>query len=424
MKKNLTHEPLIKHEGQELIFDNLSNPRVVSEFIDILNGTLNSNNKNLILNFKNVQAAFPNVSVPIAGIIENMSLRGISFEFYYLTDYLKKLSIKTPLRVQENKELAQKASLDKIWRFDSADDIYLLINSFVDELSQIIVCEKGVLEGFEWSINEVLDNVLQHSSRSFGYVMGQVHPKTKHFVFCVYDTGQGIYNSLLSSSIHKPKNPVEALKLAVKEGVTRDKKIGQGNGLWGLHQIINENTGILNIISNSACYNLTNNEFKTFDRVPQLPYDNGCIVDFQLDYGKEISISKALGGYEPVNLKLESLEDNVGNITIDMQNKESGVGTRKSGEKIRNELINIYKQSNKNITLDFANINIISSSFADELIGKLVTEFGFYGFNNIFKLKNMNANVQSIVQRSVAQRMMESFNGKVKDKSNEKHSGK
>ena len=92
---------------------------------------------------------------------------------------------------------------------------------------------------------------------------------------------------------------------------------------------------------------------------------------------------------------------------------------RKSGEKIRFELINVYKQSNKTITLDFANINIISSSFADELIGKLVTEFGFYGFNNIFKLKNMNANVQSIVQRSVAQRMMESFNGKHDDNSND-----
>ena len=418
MKKNFTFEPLISQDGKELIFDNLTHPRVVSEFIDILNETIKAYDKNLILNFKNVKGAFPNVSVPIAGIIENMGLRGLDFEFYYLSDYLKKLSIKSPLRVQENKELAQKTSLDKIWRFDSADDIYLLINSFVDELSQIIVCEKGVLEGFEWSINEVLDNVLQHSSRSYGYVMGQVHPKTKHFIFCVYDTGQGIYNSLLSSSLHKPKNPVEALILAVKEGVTRDKKIGQGNGLWGLHQIVSENTGILNITSNSACYNLTNNEFKTFDRVSQLPYDNGCIVDFQIDYGKEISISKALGGYEPVNLKLESLEDNAGNFNIVLHDKESGVGTRTSGEKIRNELINIYKQSSKNITLDFANINIISSSFADELIGKLVTEFGFYGFNNIFKMKNMSTSVQSIVQRSVAQRMMESFNGKGVDKSN------
>ncbi len=420
MKKDFQSQSLIKQEGQELIFQNLANPRVVLEFVEILNSTLNSYNKNLILNFKNVEGAFPNVSVPVAGIIENMSSKGINFEFYYLTDYLKKLSIKAPLRVQENKELAQKASLDRIWRFDSADDIYLLINSFVSELSQIIVCEKGVLEGFEWSINEVLDNVLQHSSRSFGYVMGQVHPTTKHFVFCVYDTGQGIYNSLLSSSVHKPKSPVEALKLAVKEGVTRDKKIGQGNGLWGLHQIVSENTGILNIISNSACYNLTNNEFKTFDRVPQLPYDNGCIVDFQIDYSKEISISKALGGYEPANLKIESLEDNAGNIIITLNTKESGVGTRKSGEKIRNELINVYKQSSKSITLDFDDINIISSSFADELIGKLVTEFGFYGFNNIFKLKNMNSSVQSIVQRSVAQRMMESFNGKGDDKSSNK----
>ena len=61
--------------------------------------------------------------------------------------------------VKENKELAQKSSLDKIWKFESADDIYLLINSYVKKLSEIIVCEKGVLEGFEWSINEVLDNV-------------------------------------------------------------------------------------------------------------------------------------------------------------------------------------------------------------------------------------------------------------------------
>lgn len=116
------------------------------------------------------------------------------------------------------------------------------------------------------------------------------------------------------------------------------------------------------------------------------------------------------------NLKIESLEDSAGNITIDLVNKDSGFGTRKSGEKIRNEIINIYKQTNKTITIDFDGIKIISSSFADELIGKLVSEFGFYGFNNLIKLRNMNSDVQSIVQRSVAQRMMESFNGDKKNR--------
>lgn len=410
MKSNFKQEQIITQDGNELIFKNLTNPRVIGEFIEIINSNLRSRDKNFILNFKEVKGVFPNIGVPLSGIIENMSSKGFGFEFYYLSDYLTTLSIKNPLRVKENKELAQKSSLDKIWKFESADDIYLLINSYVEKLSEIIVCEKGVLEGFEWSINEVLDNVLQHSNKSFGYVMGQVHENSKHFVFCVYDTGQGIYNSLLQSP-HKPKTPDEALKLAVSEGITRDKKVGLGNGLWGLHQIVIENTGQLNIVSSSAAYNLTNTKVSIYPNQPQLPYDNGCVVDFQLDYSKEISISKALGGYAPVNLKMESLDDDAGNIIVNLQSKESGVGTRQSGEKIRNELINIYKQLNKTITLDFANINIISSSFADELIGKLVTEFGFYGFNNIFKLKNMNADVQSIVQRSVAQRMMESFNG-------------
>ena len=111
--------------------------------------------------------------------------------------------------------------------------------------------------------------------------------------------------------------------------------------------------------------------------------------------------------------KLISIGDIVknaeGRISIVIKSKESGIEIRKSGEKIRTELINIHRQSGKSITLDFKDLNIVSSSFADELIGKLVAEYGFYAFNNVFKLKNMNTSVQSIVQRSVAQRMIESF---------------
>ena len=407
MAKSEIHDTLLTRNDREIHFHDLTNPKVVSEFIEIINGFHHSANKHFVLNFEGTKASFPNVCAPISGIIETLTTQGFSFDFVNLSKYLQKLSLSKPLKVKENKDDA-KNTLDKVWRFDSADEIYFLINSFVDELSQVVICEKGVLDAFEWSINEVLDNILQHSGNTYGYVMGQVHKRTKHFAFCAYDSGKGIYQSLLNS-VHKPKSPGDALALAVKEGITRDKKIGQGNGLWGLHQIVSENTGILNISSGSASYSLTNNEYRIFENIPLLPNNNGCIVDFQLDYNKEISISKALGGYEPVNMKIESLEDDFGNIIIDLKNKESGVGTRKSGEKIRNELVNIQKQSGKNITLDFKDLNIVSSSFADELIGKLVAEFGFYTFNNVFKLKNMNTNVQSIVQRSVAQRMIESF---------------
>ncbi len=388
----------------------LDNPKVINCFIEQLNEHIKNGDKEIVIEFSDTKKAFPNTCVPIAGIIEYLKMNHVfDIRFMNTNQYLKDVAIEQPLRVIENKLLAQKDCLNKIWRFDSIEDAYILVNSFVQELSQVIVCEKGVLDGFAWAINEVLDNVIQHSGKNYGYVMGQVHKRRRNFVFCIYDTGMGIFKSL-EHSIHKPKNPAEALKLAVKERVTRDKKVGQGNGLWGLSQIIKENTGILNIISDRASYKQTNLSVKTTSKnIQELIGMMGCSVDFQLNYKKEISISKALGGYEYVNVQLEEMEDETGNIQIKLQERNTGVGTRKSGEKIRNELINIYHQTGKKIILDFSNINVISSSFADELIGKLAVKYGFVGFNNLFALKNMSPTVQTIVQRSVAQRMMESF---------------
>ncbi len=401
----------IEKENNKFKFStNLNNPNIVIEFIDLLNQSYSEGIKNILLDFESVNSAYPNICTPISGIANDLAKKNIfSFEYLNLNKYLEKISIANPFKVIENLDIAQISCLDKMWRFDSIEDAYILVDSFSKELSQVIVCQKGVLEGFEWAINEVLDNVIQHSGNNYGYVMGQVHKKTKRFMFCVVDTGNGIYKSL-QPSFHKPGNAANALELAVQERVTRDRTIGQGNGLWGLNQIIKENTGRLNITSGTASYRTVNNEINILENLPELFAFSGCIVDFQLEYEKEISISKALGGYEPpVNLKIEALEDDLGGIIYPLKEKASGVGTRKSGEKMRNDLINIYNQTHQPITIDFKDINVISSSFADELIGKMVVIFGFYGYNNIFKLRNMNHTVQSIIQRSVAQRMIESY---------------
>ena len=401
---------MVSKDGNEIIFRDLSHPQVIDDFIKILNESIRNSKNQFILNFKTVQRAFPNVCTPLAGIIENLSKKGFQFDLYYLTDYLKSINLSKPLLVSEHPDLVAGRSLSKIWKFERLSDIHALVNSFRDSLLQNIVAEKGVLEGFEWSINEVLDNVLQHSTCDYGYVMGQLMPTSKKFVFCVFDTGQGIYNSLLQS-IHKPSTPADSLELAVKEGVTRDKSIGQGNGLWGLKQIITDNVGYLTITSSGARYILQDDKAWTKSNIPQLAFDNGCIVDFQLDYSKEISVSRALHGHEPTNYFVESLEDESGQIILRLADKESGTGTRPSGVQIRNEVINLFKQTGRSIVLDFDGLPVIASSFADELIGKLVVEFGFFGFNNIIKLKNMNPTVQAIVQRSVAQRMMENLSG-------------
>lgn len=80
-----------------------------------------------------------------------------------------------------------------------------------------------------------------------------------------------------------------------------------------------------------------------------------------------------------------------------------------SGFDFKNEVVNLYKKARKPIMIDFKDVGIISSSYADEFIGKLVVELGFVQFQTIFTLVNMNKTIQTIVQRSLSQRMAESI---------------
>ena len=361
--------------------------------------------KDFALDFAAVEGAFPNVCAPVAGIIEYYrSQLDYSFEFENVPDFLERTHTLAPLVLAVNSS-RQHSLLSTVWKFASADEIHTLVDDFLDEVSRAAVCEEGVIQGLEWCVNEIMDNVLQHADTTHGYVMGQIHPTSRHIAFCVYDYGQGIFNSLRGTQ-HTPKNAMDAITLAVKEGVTRDKVVGQGNGMWGLYNIVRSNLGILNITSGSGFLGIHGDDTKTSTSVPFLSREHNCTtVDFQIDFSKGISISEALGGYEPTNLRLENLEDDQNNVVYRLADKSSGTGTRQSGVAIRNEVINITKQTDSVVVLDFSGVSIISSSFADEFIGKLAVEFGFIGFTQRFRLVGMNATVQAIANRSVAQRL-------------------
>ncbi|MEP7128494.1 MAG: DUF4325 domain-containing protein [Chitinophagales bacterium] len=404
MKKE-QKEILITEEGNELIFHSLSNPKVVADFVEIILSKLSGLDRNLILNFKNITGAFANTSVPIAGLVHDLKSFGFNFEFYYLNEYLKRIGIDQPL-VPKQQNSASKW-LDRIWKFEDGIAINLVIENLISELSQKIVSEKGVLEGLEWSLSEAMDNVLRHSMKNYGFVMGQIHSGNK-IAIAVFDTGIGIYNSLMKAE-HKPQSPKEAIEICIKKGVTRDKE-GQGFGLYGLSQIVKENLGHLMITSGSAVYRYDAGKESSFDFLPTLPVLSSTLVDIQITYTKEIPLAIALGGIETPNLRMEKLENEVGSIIYNIKDQPGGTSTRQSGAQLRNEVINIHKQTQKTVFLNFENVVIVASSFADEFIGKLVTEFGFVGFNNFVKLINLNPTVQMIVQRSVAQRMNEEFN--------------
>jgi STAS-like domain of unknown function (DUF4325) len=54
---------------------------------------------------------------------------------------------------------------------------------------------------------------------------------------------------------------------------------------------------------------------------------------------------------------------------------------------------------------------MISSSFADELVGKLVVQFGFAAFCQKILLRQINPTIQSLIDHSVVQRLSTSAGG-------------
>jgi len=405
------------YRNQQIIsITQLSSPRVVCELLyHLFEATDKKAYTCLVLDFQGCTTAFPNVCAPIAGILEFYQYeKKIEFEFQNVPrDLGEKVHILNPA-VLGSVDMNRVSSLDTVWKFASSLEVNDLVTAFVRDVSRRIVCEPGLLQGLEWCMNEVMDNVIQHASPTIGmqhgYVMVQVHEQNQRVALCVYDYGQGIYNSLKDHAL-APKSCVDAITMAIREGVTRDKKIGQGNGLWGLQKIIQLNGGLLTILSGKGCFSFDGKDF--LQNSNQISIDQNHLsttVDFQLNCNKTVSMAEALHSFDPVNHRVEQWEDDqTKTVSYRLKDQATGTGTRQSGERIRNEILNLTKESSYRIVIDFNGISVVSSSFADELIGKLVVELGFTGFAQRIQLTGMNDFIAPVVNRSVTQRIAESF---------------
>ena len=374
--------------------------------------------------YVNTNRSFSNVCAPVAAILDHYRAKGITIRVKFNRnkeggDYAWHTKFNRPLSIEDEKDSEKSDKyypFDKVWTFSTSVGVQELVSSFILKLRQEDIIKQGVIESVEWCLNEVMDNVLQHSNESKGYVMVQIFKQRKQFSFCVFDAGIGIYNSLKDTK-HHPEKAIDAITMALQERVTRDEKIGQGNGLWGLTSIVKKTNGTMEISSCGAIYKWDHGiESTNKDAGFTINKHFGTsFIDVRLNYNKPIDISGILTDsqgrkYEPVDLWLESIEDDENNrYVIKVREQANGTGTRRSAEQLRNMVLNISNIQKKVVVLDFKGINIISSSFADELVGKIIAEKGFVFFTKAFRIVNLSESNSLILNRSVQQRMAQIY---------------
>ncbi|MBL1286385.1 MULTISPECIES: STAS-like domain-containing protein [Streptomyces] len=295
-----------------------------------------------------------------------------------------------------------------VWKYNEEQSTDLC-NAFIDMLEENARCETGVIESLNWCLFEVLDNVFQHSKSPYGYAMMQIHARNRWCTVAVSDCGIGIHRSFKESNVHAAQNAYEAIMLSVQEKVTSKTK-NMGNGLYGLMRVVGLNRGELQIRSGRGWLEYRDGEIKgdysMSTPLIDLNDHHGTTVDWQLDLSRRVSLVEALNFPEP-NLLLERIEDDMGEHSLRVADFEEGLGTRRSAEQIRNRLTNLLSLGARRLVLDFSGVYVVSSSFADEVLGKLALEMGIVTFMSHFDLREMTPTVSAIVNRAISQRIAE-----------------
>ena len=262
--------------------------------------------------------------------------------------------------------------------------------------------DRDHLNAIEWSLGEITDNVLNHAGEGVaGYVQALKYSNNNIIEFIVADAGIGIPKSLGYSDDN------EALEKSIQQGVTRDKNTNQGNGLYGSFNIARVAKGQFNIQSYYGNLILTD-EGKVRYRKETVPY-HGTFVRWSINCKEPDLIKRALKfGDRQHEITYGYVEKVYGEeqvIALEMKKEFKSFRSRDAGKLAFNRISNLIRQqSGKVIKVDFNGVDVISSSFADEVFGRLFVNLGPIIFGRIIQFQSLNREVGDLIDRAIVQR--------------------
>lgn len=268
---------------------------------------------------------------------------------------------------------AEDVSID-VFDAQSLNDVYQQVLKTLTEHFEI---EVSVLQALSYCFYEILDNVHIHSGKPLGTAITHFDASKDVLRLLVADDGMGIRDSLAENQKYKDISETEALRMCIEDSVTDGK--GMGFGLYATARLM-KNIGI-NFILHSGTHKLVYQNDKT--EIIDNGLWQGTIVYLELTTSREIDPNEVVDhrtdADEQYNAsfvetdELDSLWTGSGTTEFKFSLFGTDFGTRDMGVKMR-ELFRPLLVSGDCVTLDFTDVNVVSNSFADECIAKLLLD--------------------------------------------------
>jgi len=379
------------------------------------------NYQNIVLDFSSVKHAYPDFMLPLIAQVRNYRyIKRANFivklpddaaakRFFDNTNYSHFLTGEGKLR--------QSPYYNNIPAipFTDEDEQFKIVNLLLEWLlSTVDDLTRDDLKAFEWALAEITDNVITHADDPLGGLAQAGYFRESNTVqFIICDAGVGIPNSLRIDADYSSLTDRDAVVKAIEESVTGKKLTNQGNGLYGTYELARHSKGQFSIRSGYGLLFLDRNHMPVI-KDSKIPF-NGTVISCNLKLGNADLIAQALKiGGKPHDISydyLDQITDEDSHATrLILIDENSGFASRRKAAPLRQKVVNIVKTSGKKVILDFRDVHIISSSFADEFLAKLFDEFGPIVFMQKIAIENANKTVAALLDRALLLRM--SQNGK------------
>ena len=270
----------------------------------------------------------------------------------------------------------------------------------IDMILRALETDRGTLKAVEWSLGEIMDNVSSHAKSSVGgFVQATAFKQQNRVEFVVADAGIGISESMGTS------DPEQAMREAISEGVTSDATMNAGNGLYGSYRVAALSGGIFEI--NSMYGHLYCREDITARRM-RIPY-SGTAVRCRINIGDSALLENALRfkgrphdpPFDYIEKKFETEE---GELIFNLKSEaRRDFGSRSGGIRVRGVIENLMRDR-RMIVIDFDGVGVFTSSFADEVFGRLFVKLGPRSFMSRIQMRNVDPTVEGLIDRAILQR--------------------
>jgi hypothetical protein len=201
------------------------------------------------------------ISVTVNGNFNNFNRNDSKVKYASRVNFFDLLGIQLEENAVKHNSLGK---FTEIKEFNN-DTIYLLQDEINRILLNNIKVDRQMLQMLYYCLNEIMDNVLVHSTMKSGFACAQLFQTNKEIRLIICDTGIGIHKSLISEPDSKyiDISESEALKLCIQKNVTNGK--GMGFGLFVSSEFIKENGGEMLIYSGNNFLTNTLKEYNTFE---------------------------------------------------------------------------------------------------------------------------------------------------------------